>query len=346
MKFLLNIITLIVALGLMLYFKAFSKEYKASAVNYQQPWHVRPTLYQRLKLTFLDQTEGPLNFIRWCWNPTRTPSGPKSVTPPAWFDPNGFIDPKHLVEWVNSPSEYAAAQVVWMRERGDHEVEEMKRLTSNPKWFSNPDDRRTYFQRIKRSVIRRMITERDRKGVLKAIRSFEKWEGLSTYWGVPLASPPAPAVVFEGFLKWLNSWSKAPTQDLVANWQSQGLDVNSTCALGRTPLHYAMNTNKVEVVRDLLNAGADALATDVYGDTPLHALAKFSGEKQSFDVNEMVELLLAHGADPEQPNNEGLTPHDLGDFLALEWLDRRDRLQEVVAQTRPATVEAAPRRAM
>jgi hypothetical protein len=150
----------------------------------------------------------------------------------------------------------------------------------------------------------------------------------------------------EGFLKWLNSWTKAPTQDLVAYWQSQGLDVNSTCALGRTPLHYAMKTKKVEVVRDLLNAGANPNVTDVYGDTPLHALAKFWGGKQSSDVDETVELLLAHGADPKQSNNEGFTPHDLGDFLALARIDRRDRLQELVAQTRSDIAEVATRRAM
>lgn len=346
MKFLANLLTLMVGLGLMLYFKAFSKEYKASVVIYQQPWHVRPTLYQRLKLTFLDLTEGPSNFVRWCWNPARIPSGPKSVTPPAWFDPNGLIDPKYLVEWVNSPCEYAAGQVVWMRARSDHDVLEMKRLTSNPKWLSNRDVRRTIILCIKRSIIRRMITERDRKGILKATHAFDKWEGLSTYWGVPLASPPSSALVMEGFLKWLSSWTKAPTQDLVAYWQSQGLDVNSTCALGRTPLHYAMKTKNVDVVRDLLNAGANPKVTDVYGDTPLHALAKFWGGKQSSDVDETVELLLAHGADPKQSNNEGLTPHDLGDFLALARIDRRDRLQELVAQTRSDIAEVATGRAM
>ena len=59
---------------------------------------------------------------------------------------------------------------------------------------------------------------------------------------------------------------------------------------GMTPLHYAADEGHTEVVELLIANGADVNAKDENGRTPLH-LATYWGEK------EIVELLIAAGAD-------------------------------------------------
>jgi len=59
----------------------------------------------------------------------------------------------------------------------------------------------------------------------------------------------------------------------------------------------------VEIVRDLLASGADVHAREG-GFTPLH------GASAEGNV-EMVQLLLAHGADPNARSDTGKTPADL-----------------------------------
>ena len=327
----MSILSPIASLCLTLYFKAYSKEPSMGVENYDQPWHVRPTLFQRLKLSFLEQTEAPLNFIRWFWNP-------------AFGMRKAFSDPV-VNRYEDLPYKYADQHVSWDRTQFERFYTEFEPFVSaNPNWLADRDLRRSMFNSFARNFQRKIRTERDCAGLRKTNLASYRWEALSFHFGVPVKLPSANALAPRGLLEELDSIGRYP--DFVSNWLSRGLNINSTCALGRTPLHYAMVNAQVDDVRDLLNAGADPSATDVYGDTPLHAVAKFWGGKQSDDVNEVIELLLAHGADPNQPNREGLTAHDIADFQALNCLDRRDRLQDIVDKTRPATVEAAPRRAM
>jgi len=283
-------------------------------------------------MTILEQSQGPVDFIRWCWNPTYRP---KHISDLIEHDPYEFID---------LPYEYASELMTWSMGQHHRDHAHFNRIVSVHGWSNDRLQRQKALSLLVGAFKRPRNIKRDLSMINRTNYASGKWEVSSTYYGVPLTPPPAPALALEGFLKRLGLITHF--DNLVSSWLSRGLDVNATCTLGRTPLHYAVKVMKVDVVRDLLNAGADPTVTDVYGDTPLHAVAKFWAEKQSSDVNEVVELLLAHGADPKQPNNEGLTPHDLGDFLALERLDRRDRLQEVVAQTRTASVEGSPRRAM
>ena len=77
---------------------------------------------------------------------------------------------------------------------------------------------------------------------------------------------------------------------------------------GFTPLHSAVATDAgaadVEIVRMLLEKGADPNAKAQSGSTPLHTVA-FTGDRPSLD------LLLKHGADTTIKNNEGKTAADL-----------------------------------
>jgi len=77
---------------------------------------------------------------------------------------------------------------------------------------------------------------------------------------------------------------------------------------GFTPLHSAVatdaGTRDVEIVRMLLDRGADPNAKSQSGSTPLHTVA-FTGDRASLD------LLLEHGADRAIRNNAGKTAQDI-----------------------------------
>lgn len=70
-----------------------------------------------------------------------------------------------------------------------------------------------------------------------------------------------------------------------------GADVNGMTRGGRTPLHFAAKHNKIETVRILLEEGADVNATSVRDESPLHIAAHN-------DNVEMLDLLVEAGADP------------------------------------------------
>jgi len=65
-----------------------------------------------------------------------------------------------------------------------------------------------------------------------------------------------------------------------------------------TPLHSAASASHVEILRMLLDAGADPNARQSGAWTPLHSAARNGNA-------ECVALLLAHGADPIARNDEG-----------------------------------------
>lgn len=77
---------------------------------------------------------------------------------------------------------------------------------------------------------------------------------------------------------------------------------------GFTPLHSAIATDagpaEHEIVRLLLEAGADPNAKSLEGGTPLHSAA-FTGDLET------AELLLAYGADPNATDAKSLTPLDI-----------------------------------
>jgi ankyrin repeat protein len=77
---------------------------------------------------------------------------------------------------------------------------------------------------------------------------------------------------------------------------------------GFTPLHSAVATDAggvdVEIVRLLVDKGADPNAKAQSGSTPLHTVG-FTGDRASLD------LLLKHGADRAIRNNDGKTAADI-----------------------------------
>jgi ankyrin repeat protein len=84
--------------------------------------------------------------------------------------------------------------------------------------------------------------------------------------------------------------------------------------LGHTPLTAAAQHGHVDIVRDLLQHGADPNLRDSGSeyphDTPLSTGAK-SGEL------EVCRVLLEAGADPNVPTNPG--PGAFGNWTALDW---------------------------
>jgi uncharacterized protein len=77
---------------------------------------------------------------------------------------------------------------------------------------------------------------------------------------------------------------------------------------GFTPLHSAVATDAaavdIEIMRMLLDKGADPNAKAQSGSTPLHTVG-FTGDRASLD------LLLKHGADPAITNNDGKTAAEI-----------------------------------
>ena len=107
-------------------------------------------------------------------------------------------------------------------------------------------------------------------------------------------------------------FNTATVEDVTACLEA-GAELMARNKLGNTPLHDAAGNNKnPAVIEALLKAGADPMARDEKGGTPLHVLADrrswTSGGRGAVAV---IEVLLAAGADPMAKNSEGGTPWDL-----------------------------------
>lgn len=75
-------------------------------------------------------------------------------------------------------------------------------------------------------------------------------------------------------------------------------------ALGRTALHYAARLGHLEIVEDLITAGAAADLADADGYTPLFRAAEFG-------YAEIAIILLEAGADASRPLPDGRTPRSV-----------------------------------
>lgn len=103
-----------------------------------------------------------------------------------------------------------------------------------------------------------------------------------------------------------------------------GADLESLDKLGNTPLHLAIENLNVEVVRVLIEAGADVNKKTADGSwTPLahacDAVSDAASQLNKTPDNELLRLLVAHGADVDSPTWQGLTPLELlGSYLNKE----------------------------
>ncbi|KAJ2162713.1 hypothetical protein GGF46_000438 [Coemansia sp. RSA 552] len=98
-----------------------------------------------------------------------------------------------------------------------------------------------------------------------------------------------------------NIWTAASEGDIVFVKQAVEADktkVDAKDKNGYTPLHAAASWGHTDLLRFLLDSGADVNITDSDGDTPLHMC----------EDKACAELLVARGADMEKRNHEGLTP--------------------------------------
>ncbi|CAH8484520.1 unnamed protein product [Heterobilharzia americana] len=99
-----------------------------------------------------------------------------------------------------------------------------------------------------------------------------------------------------------------------------GVDVNKSDSEKRTALIAAAYMGHINVVEVLLKAGADVNHSDLDGRTALH-VAAFCVQK-SDKHSDIVACLLNHGANPNLPDSEGVTPllgaSNTGNYMVCE----------------------------
>jgi tankyrase len=110
-----------------------------------------------------------------------------------------------------------------------------------------------------------------------------------------------------------------------------GADVHATDKNGVTALHHAVRFRSPAAVRTLIEHGADVnQACRRKGSTPLHRAVTQTGAPGTAGKGEMareiVEILLAAGADPSLSNQSGKTPAEyVKDDAIRSLLVRRAR---------------------
>ncbi|KAJ6779909.1 hypothetical protein PWT90_07824 [Aphanocladium album] len=116
-----------------------------------------------------------------------------------------------------------------------------------------------------------------------------------------------------------------------------GVDALETVAGNKTILHIAcVYCPDVELIRDLIECGADVMARTFGGSTPLHELCltgrRVSGCSQ-MSRYEVAKLLMTHGADPNATNVNGTAP------LHYACLNRPNTMKSEAAQVAEALLE-------
>lgn len=160
---------------------------------------------------------------------------------------------------------------------------------------------------------------------------------------------------------------KEKIEELISKYERFGAD--PSCPKGTTPLHFACDEARPEVVRELLSRGADPNARNAYAFTPLHVIAKGWGNvlcasllleaKADPDFKEsnagmtplhwaaakanvdLVKLLLDHGADPSIRNDEGRTALEIVEINQAHSASAEKRT--VLGLLKEAEAKASPR---
>lgn len=79
-------------------------------------------------------------------------------------------------------------------------------------------------------------------------------------------------------------------------------NINEQCTGKCTPINSAVQKDKTDIVKLLIEKGADVNIPDEYGNTPLMAAADMFD-----DDDTIIKLLLDNGADPHHKNNYGVS---------------------------------------
>ncbi|KAJ6089358.1 hypothetical protein N7467_004574 [Penicillium canescens] len=85
-----------------------------------------------------------------------------------------------------------------------------------------------------------------------------------------------------------------------------GSDINARDNQGATPLHYAISKHFDAVVKFLLEIRGDAAVGDINNRTVLHQLAARYMDGEPID-RALIDILLSHGANINQQDNNGNT---------------------------------------
>ena len=114
-------------------------------------------------------------------------------------------------------------------------------------------------------------------------------------------SGPEGSAVFEA--------AKLGERGILLDLVHHGADLNAESRwgyIGDTPLAYAVRNGQVGAVRLLIDAGADVNHPGANGETPLRNA--LYGEPNAVEI---VQLLLAHGADPDIKDGQGKTARQI-----------------------------------
>lgn len=90
-------------------------------------------------------------------------------------------------------------------------------------------------------------------------------------------------------------------RSVVQHLIAQGANIHAPDQSGFTPLHCAVQGGHVDILGDLIQAGADGSAVTALGNNSLMLCSHRTSA-------ELFRLLLKHGCDPQQKNNSGISP--------------------------------------
>ena len=110
---------------------------------------------------------------------------------------------------------------------------------------------------------------------------------------------------------------EAKTTDVMPLLLERGADPNTKTANRESLLYYAVCEGYIDIIKQLIKAGADLSAQQASGETPAHGACKNA---------EITGLLLEAGADPNVQDRAGLTPLQLSmEFSCQEVVEEHLR---------------------
>ena len=133
-------------------------------------------------------------------------------------------------------------------------------------------------------------------------------------------APPPPSGTAEE--EWAYIWGAIHEGDMdyIKEKMDSGINVNSTGPEGETMVNIAIWTEQPEVLRFLIERGADPSQEDSHGQTPLEAA--FSAESRGV---ELLQILIGAGVDVNTRTSNQQKP--LGAVIEARHMNREDRVR-------------------